>query len=200
ACPTMQRSRPKMFDYSQQIEAFREKKVRLSSDFKEKLLAHRAANRKRLVSRLPNHLEQVHIGEANFKPQGSVAMGTIIQTRFANEEYDIDDGLVLSRAKLDANGEEKSAEQVRVAIRDALKDRRFKKQPDIHHNCVRVYYADEDEEKHHVDFPVYRLSNTVDDEPIRELASASGWIESDPTQVNVWFEGVVKGRNSVVTG
>src|SRR5690606_25652978 len=95
ACPTMQRSRPKMFDYSQQIEAFREKKVRLSSDFKEKLLAHRAANRKRLVSRLPNHLEQVHIGEANFKPQGSVAMGTIIQTRFANEEYDIDDGLVL---------------------------------------------------------------------------------------------------------
>ena len=34
-----------MYDYSKQIEAFREARVRLSPLFKEKLLAHRQANR-----------------------------------------------------------------------------------------------------------------------------------------------------------
>ena len=36
--------------------------------------------------------------------------------------------------------------------RDALKDPKFNKQPEIHQNCVRVFYA----EGHHVDVPAYR--------------------------------------------
>ena len=41
-------------------------------------------------------------------------MGTVIQTRFVGEEYDIDDGLVLWREQLvDENGVELTAQQVK---------------------------------------------------------------------------------------
>ena len=89
-----------MYDYSERIEAFRDHRVRLSAEFREKLLAHRKANRDRLIARLPDFIKGVSISESNFKPQGSFAMGTVIQTRFAYEEYDIDDGLVLWRHEL----------------------------------------------------------------------------------------------------
>ena len=190
-----------MFDYSKQIDAFRDKKVRLSSNFKDKLLAHRTANRQRLVKRLPDHLEQTQIGDSNFKPQGSVAMGTVIQTKFVDEEYDIDDGLVILRSQLvSSDGLYKTASEVREAVRDALKDKRFNRQPKIFTNCVRVFYADEDEEKHHLDFPVYRKWTDDNEEPVRELAGADGWFQSDPTQVNSWLEGIVQGKNAETEG
>lgn len=190
-----------MFDYSRQIEAFRDKRVRLSSGFKDKLLAHRAANRKRLISRLPSFIERARIGDSNFKPQGSVAMGTVIQTKFADEEYDIDDGLVISRSQLQTSGGvDKTSAEVREAVQNALKDRRFNRQPKLYTNCVRVFYADEDEEKHHVDFPVYRRWVNDDGVSVRELASESDWVQSDPTQVNAWFENLVKDRNLEAEG
>src|SRR5690349_10301746 len=52
-----------MFDYSQTIEAFRDKKVRLSSSFADKLLDHRKANRDRLTDRLPDYIDGLTIGE-----------------------------------------------------------------------------------------------------------------------------------------
>ena len=52
-----------MYDYSERIDAFRDEKVRLSSDFTEKLLAHRKANRDRLIIRLPDFIKGVTIGE-----------------------------------------------------------------------------------------------------------------------------------------
>lgn len=190
-----------MFDYSLQIDAFRDKRVRLSSNFKEKLLSHRAANRTRLIKRLPEYIEHVRIGDSNFKPQGSVAMGTVIQTKFINEEYDIDDGLVIVRSQVkNDDGNDMTSGEVREAVREALKDKRFNRQPKLHTNCVRVFYADEDEEKHHVDFPVYREWTTDDGDNIRELANQDDWIESDPTQVNSWFEGVVEDRNKEAEG
>jgi Adenylyl/Guanylyl and SMODS C-terminal sensor domain len=190
-----------MFDYSLQIDAFRDKRIRLSSTFKDKLLSHRVANRKRLISRLSNYISRTQIGESNFKPQGSVAMGTVIQTKFVDEEYDIDDGLVIPRSQLkNGHGQEMTSDEVREAVRQALEDQRFNRKPQLFTNCIRVFYADRDEEKHHVDFPVYR--NWSDDKgtTIRELASEAEWVESDPTQVNSWFEGVVKDRNANTKG
>lgn len=190
-----------MFDYSVQIDAFRDKRVRLSTSFKDKLMAHRKANRDRLIGRLPTYIKRARISDSSFYPQGSVAMSTIIQTKFADEEYDIDDGLVISASQLiKDNGEEMSSEEVREAVRTALKDKRFSRQPKLYSNCVRVFYADEDEEKHHVDFPAYRRRNGENGDAIRELASEVGWIESDPTQVNSWFNDIVKTRNKEVDG
>ena len=89
-----------MYDYSKELETFWGEKVRLSDDFKDKLWQHRKANRDRLIARLPDLIPDVSISASSFKPQGSMAMGTIVQTRFAEEEYDIDDGLVLLRSEL----------------------------------------------------------------------------------------------------
>ena len=190
-----------MFDYSVQIEAFRDKKVRLPTLFKEKLLDRRKANRNRLINRLSGFIPRASIGETSFKPQGSVAMGTVIQNKFADEEYDIDDGLVIPRSQLkNGDGSEMTALKVKEAVRDALKDDRFNRQPKIHTNCVRVFYAETDDEKHHVDFPVYRRWTTNDDEVVRELASESDWVRSDPTQVNEWFSNIVADRNKAEDG
>lgn len=190
-----------MFDYSEQIDALWDKKVRLDSGFKEKLLKHRKANRDRLIGNLPKQIEGVTIGESSFKPQGSVAMKTIIQTRFAEEEYDIDDGLVLKNSDLlDDNGNELTAMAVKEHVRKALEDERFNRQPKLMTNCVRVFYAEQDKEKHHVDFPVYRTSENDKGEEQRELASAEEWVESDPTQVNRWFEDEVAKRNKATEG
>src|SRR5437016_6579729 len=190
-----------MFDYSERIEEFRDKKVRLSAEFREKLLAHRNANRDRLIARLPDFIKAVSISESNFKPQGSFAMGTVIQTRFVDEEYDIDDGLVLWRHQLvDENGVELTAQQTKEKVRDALKDDRFNRQPKICGNCVRVFYAEEDEEKHHVDFPVYRRYFDANGNKVRELAGENGWIASDPTQVNNWMDDEVESRNKTTAG
>lgn len=190
-----------MYDYSEQIDAFRDKKVRLTSDFIEKLLAHRKANRDRLINRLPDFIKGVTIGDSSFRPQGSFAMLTVIQTRFVYEEYDIDDGLLLWKHQLvDENGVELIAMQVKEKVRDALKDGRFKHQPEIHCNCVRVFYAEEDEERHHVDFPIYRRYTDADENTIRELAGENGWILSDPTQVNTWFDSQIESRNQTTSG
>ena len=103
-------------------------------------------------------------------------MWTVIQTQFVDEEYDIDDGLVLWRHQLkDKNGDELTALQVKEIVRDALKDKRLNRQPEIHSNCVRVFYAEEDEERHHVDFPVYRRYFDANGNKVRELAGENGW-------------------------
>lgn len=190
-----------MYDYSERIESFRDQKVRLSSDFLEKLLAHRQSNRDRLISRLPNEIPGVTLGQSSFKPQGSVAMQTVIQTKYSEDEYDIDDGLVLWRHQLlDKEGKELSAVAVKEKVRNALQDDRFSRQPKICTNCVRVFYADTDEEKHHVDFPAYRRWENEKGEERRELAGEKEWAESDPTQVNVWFNDTVESRNNTVAG
>lgn len=190
-----------MFDYSAQIEAFRDKRVRLPSLFRDKLLDHRKANRSRLISRLSAFIPRANIGESNFKPQGSVAMGTVVQTKFVDEEYDIDDGLVIARSQLRKNeGNEMTAAEVREAVRDALKDDRFNRQPKLFTNCVRVFYADTDEEKHHVDFPVYRRWTNDRNEVVQELASESNWVASNPTQINDWFNTIVEDRNKETDG
>jgi hypothetical protein len=188
-----------MYDYNKQIEAFHEDKVRLSNGMLERLVGHRAANEDRLIKRLPELKEGVRIGRSSFRSQGSFAIKTVIQTKFADEEYDIDDGVVLWRDDLkDEEGDDMAAPDAKELVKQALEDDRFKTQPITKTNCVRVFYAEEDEDKHHVDFPVYRKYDEGEGDSaktIRELASDSDWVESDPTRVNVWFEGEVQTRN-----
>lgn len=190
-----------MYNYSKQIEAFRYDKVRLSTEFKNKLYDHRDSNRNRIINRLPELIDGLTISESSFKPQGSMANDTIIQTSFVYDEYDIDDGLVLQKSELlDEDGNELSAEYVREKLLKSLKDKRFAKQPKQVHNCVRVFYKEDHEERHHVDFPVYRKFTNDDGEVERELAGGEGWILSDPTQVNQWFLSEVVQLNKVTDG
>ncbi|MDF9832358.1 hypothetical protein M2103_000568 [Ereboglobus sp. PH5-5] len=185
-----------MFDYDQQLKKFYERKIKLPPDMRSMLLDHRKANADRLIARLGERSPKICIGEANFRSQGSFAMNTVIQTRFVNEEYDIDYGVVIRRSQLkNKDGSEMTAQEVREMVRDALKDDRFKRQPKIMSNCVRVFYADEDDYAHHVDIPVYREYEDDNGKTITELAGQGGWCVSNPTRVNEWLETVVKEKN-----
>lgn len=190
-----------MYNYSDQLKSFRKDKIRLLSDLKNKLLEHRKSNRDRLISRIPDQITDCLISYSSFKPQGSMAVDTIIQTKFIYEEYDIDDGLVFQRDDLvDKDGNELSSSEVRRRVLKALKDKRFVKQPKLTKNAIRVFYKEEDEERHHIDIPVYRVFENNFGETIREVASEDGWLESDPTQVNCWFNQLVVDKNKISDG
>jgi len=193
-----------MYDYSAQIDAFHGNKVVLSKKLSDNLTSHRTANEDRLIKRLPELKDGVRVSRSSFKSQGSFAMRTIIQTKFSDEEYDIDDGVVLWRSDLeDEDRNDMTSSDAKELVREALKDSRFKRQPKTHTNCVRVFYAEEDEEKHHVDFPVYRKWETSVGDDVtthRELAGGDGWVASDPTRVNSWFENEISIRNSASEG
>ena len=190
-----------MFNYDAKIKKFCEKKVTLSSDMRAMLLAHRKANADRIIARIPEFHPKIWVGESNFRSQGGFAMDTVIQTRFLSEEYDIDYGLVIRRSQLfNEDDSEMTAEQVKELIRDVLKDDRFKRQPRIMHNCVRVFYAEEDDYKHHVDFPIYREFEDADENTTREIAGEAGWGISNPTRVNEWLEDLVAEKNRLQAG
>ena len=190
-----------MFNYDSQIKKFRDEKVTLPSDMRAMLLAHRKANADRIIARLPEFHDKARVGETNFKSQGSFAMDTVIQTRFTDEEYDIDYGLVIRKSQLvNKDGVEMTTDEVKELIRDVLKDDRFSRQPRIMNNCIRVFYADDDDYKHHVDFPVYREFEDGADNTIREIAGETGWFKSNPTRVNEWLEDLISEKNGERAG
>lgn len=189
-----------MFDYSKQIEAFRDNKVRLTESMKKMLRKHRKTNRDKLKSNISKYLPKVDLTDSSFSPQGSFQMETIIQTKFEEQEYDVDDGILIKRSQLtDDSGNDLPSENVLEAIKKCLEDQRFNKQPVLCSNCVRVFYADTDEKKHHIDFPAYRIWKE-EEEQKREIANEENWIESDPGQVATWFADCFSNRQSQEEG
>jgi hypothetical protein len=190
-----------MFDYNSQLKQFYASKVKLPTEMRQMLLTHRKSNADRLIKRLSELHWKVRIGDSNFQSQGSFAMDTVIQTRFVAEEYDIDYGVVIRRSQLiNDDGSEMSASEARELVRDALKDKRFNRQPKLMTNCVRVFYADEDEYAHHVDIPVYREYEDDCGNTVTDLAGETGWFRSDPKRVNEWLETLVSDKNQVTQG
>lgn len=173
-----------MFDCSTEIRQFHNDEVNLPEVLRTKLRDHRNANRDRLRSGLQGNADPE---PTRFVTQGSYAMKTTIQE--PDNDFDIDDGVVFYREDLKSKqGVDKSPLDARKMVCDALKDDKFKKQPNIKTNCVRVFYN----EGHHVDIPVYRkekLGETYD------LAS-SEWKQSDPNGVNMWFEHCLQCRRT----
>ena len=176
-----------MFDYNEQIQAYEAECVRLPHAVKEKLRGHRDANRNRLKSNRP---EDIRLNGDNFIPQGSMAIGTTVQE--TENAYDIDDGGGIHADDLKKeDGTAFTAKETQEMVRDALIDPKFNKQPEIHSNCVRVFYA----EGHHVDVPAYRKFDAGTDKERQELAGASGYSVSQPTEINRWFADRVETLN-----
>lgn len=189
-----------MFNYSIQLQAFRDDEVVLPNPIRETLLARRAANRDRIISRQESFFPYAKISAASFVPQGSMAINTAIKKVFDAEEYDIDDGLVINRSQLvNAKGEELTADAARTTLCAMLADARFVQPPRLMDNCARVFYAASDDEKHHVDIPIYREWNDGNGS-LLEIASKDGWKESNPRQVTTWFCDLVKQRNEASAG
>lgn len=176
-----------MFNYSEQIQAYEADCVTLPQAVKDKLRDHREANRNRLKRNRP---ENIRLNDDHFIPQGSMAIGTTVQEE--NNAYDIDDGVWFHKDDLrKKDGTAYTARETQEMVRDALKDPSFNKQPELHNNCVRVFYA----EGHHVDVPCYRKLDANTDKERQELAGANGFTPSDPTEINRWFLEHVEALN-----
>jgi hypothetical protein len=176
-----------MFDYNEQVQAYESDCVNLPQAVKDKLRDHREANRTRLKRNRP---DSIRLNDDHFIPQGSMAIGTTVQEE--NSAYDIDDGVWFHKDDLKKkDGTAYTARETQEMVRDALKDPNFNKQPEIHNNCVRVFYA----EGHHVDVPCYRKLDADTDNERQELAGANGFTASDPTEINRWFIDRVESLN-----
>ena len=180
-----------MFNYSAQLEAYESERVNLSEATREDLYQKRQSNRNRVKGNLPT---KIRISDSQFIPQGSMAIRTTVQE--VDCDYDIDDGVWLYEEDLKEGPLDlfnMSVAGVQSMICEALKDDKFKKQPEILGNCVRVYYA----EGYHVDVPAFRIFNAGTEKEHQELAGENGWRASDPTEINRWFEGRVQELNRV---
>jgi hypothetical protein len=172
-----------MFDCSKDVIAYHDDNVTLPQAQRTTMRGRRDANRERLKRRLKNAGKPA---PREFVSQGSYGMKTM--TQHPESDYDIDDGVYFDQHALDGQrGGPMSALQARQFVRDAVDDGSFNRPPEVHNNCVRIYY----EAGYHVDMPVYRRIVYKDARGdlyyYHELASID-WKRSDARDVTQWFE------------
>jgi len=183
-----------MKDCHRQVADFERAEVRMSEDDRADIFDKAKHNRTRLKNGLSADGKPKPKG---FRTQGSYAMRTMIQHDAS--DYDVDDGVYFTIESLKGpQGGDKSAFDTRQMVCAALEDDRFAKAPEVHKNCVRVYYN----EGYHVDVPTYRISRIKDnlgqDVETFEIAS-SIWKKSDPKSVTDWFKKANKGKSHDAT-
>lgn len=165
-----------MHDCAKDVLAYHNDEVTLPQVERTAMRDRRNANRERLKKRLKDDERPV---PDQFIKQGSYAMLTMVQD--PENDYDIDDGVYLTQESLkDDDGTDMAPKTAREMVRDALKDDRFNKQPEVRDACVRIYYN----EGYHVDMPVYRIRDTDSE---YELASGDSWVVSRAADVEEWF-------------
>jgi cyclic GMP-AMP synthase DncV-like protein len=173
-------------DCNEQVKGFERAAVRMSKDDRADIFGKAKINRDRLKSGLDRNGSPKAIGS---RTQGSYAMKTMIQ--HDRNDYDVDDGVYFKRDRLkDDQGQDKSPEDARKMVSDALQDKHFADQPEPRDNCVRVYYKSEG---YHVDVPVYRENRTTDpftgaEKKWFEIAAGDKWRTSDPLANTQWFK------------
>lgn len=169
-----------MFDCNDDMKDYHDEKVTLPTDERTEMRDRRDSNRDRLRSGLKKNDKPA---PAEIGSQGSYAMRTMVQ--HPKKDYDIDDGVYFERSKLvDSDGVDMTPEAARQMVCDAVKDDRFKRQPEVRESCVRVFYN----EGYHIDLPVYRQFEKSDGTTAFELAAGSSWKASDARAVTDWFE------------
>lgn len=170
-----------IYNCSQEMMKFLNEKVRLSEKDQDKLRGYRETNLKRLTNGLAKNDDPAY---KKWISQGSYAMNTINQ--HPDNDYDLDIGIIFDKEDLAGKqGADKTALEARKMVCKAMQDDRFKREPEVLKNCVRVYY----DEGHHIDMPVYRTYEK-DGKTIQELASTD-WEESDPESITTWYNDAV---------
>ena len=163
-----------MYDCDADVRAFHNEEITLNHVQQTEMRNRRDANRNRLKKGLEAKKDP---SPSSHQAQGSYAMHTMVQDD--NNDYDIDDGVVFTKADLvGPQGADKSALDARKMVCAAVDDGSFTNPPTVLKNCVRVFYK----QGYHVDIPVYRL---LEDGTL-ELAS-SDWKGSSPSEVTDWY-------------
>lgn len=171
-----------MFDCHEDMLAYHDEKVTLPQGERDEMRQRRDTNRDRLKDGLKRDGEPSPV---DFRSQGSYAMRTMVQ--HPEKDYDLDDGVYFNKEDLKGpRGGDRTPAEVKEMVRKALHDDKFKKPPEVHTNCVRVFY----DAGYHVDVPVYRIVKEKNllgvEETWYELASTA-WKKSDPIAVTNWF-------------
>lgn len=172
-----------MYDCHEDILAYHDQDVTLPKPEQDEMRDRRNTNRQRLKDGLKRDQEPSPTG---FQSQGSYAHRTMVQHK--DKDYDVDDGVYFWKEDLKGpQGADKTARDAKEMVRKALHDERFNRPPEVHTNCVRVYYN----AGYHADVPVYRKvkAETIwgEEEVHYEIASTD-WKRSDPAEVNRWFK------------
>lgn len=172
-----------MYNCANDVLAYHDSEVTLPQAERTNMRGRRDANRERLKKGLKDKGKPA---PREFASQGSYAMKTMTQN--PAKDYDIDDGVYFDKAVLiGERGAEMTALQTRQMVRDALDDGSFKTPPEVHKNCVRVFYL----AGYCVDLPVYRRVTTKDifgNESYHHELASSDWKRSDARDVSKWFE------------
>ena len=125
-----------MFDCAKDVLGYHNDEVTLPQADRTAMRNRRDANRRRVKKGLEENSDPSPL---EFCPQGSYAMKTMVQ--HPANDYDIDDGIYFDKEDLKgAKGAYKSALQARQMVRDGVDDGKFKTAPEVHGNCVRIYY------------------------------------------------------------
>ncbi|MES2736625.1 MAG: nucleotidyltransferase [Verrucomicrobiota bacterium] len=177
-----------MKDCSKDVLNYHDQRVTLPKPIQDSLRGNRNANRDRLRRGLEKN---EHPKPSKFIIQGSYGMKTMKQ--HPKKDYDIDDGAAFEADNLvNATSDPLTPHQAKERVRDALiAGGGLSTDPVIKRNCVRVDYAD----GHHVDIPVFRLSNSLWGVEKREFASGDEWKDSDPTGITNWFKTTEKNTH-----
>jgi hypothetical protein len=180
-----------MYDFSKKLEEFYSEKVNLNTDQRNQMRERRDTNRNRLKVGL-NKLDGVSLSIKDHIIQGSYKMRTMVQD--PSNDYDIDDGVVFTEDDIGDQTPKEIRNIVCHAIKSGGNADKFKKEPEVKDNCVRIYYA----EGYHIDIPVYKsMDIEANDEKQEQLniASKDLWMKSDPREVTNWFNNFVKDKS-----
>ena len=172
-----------MYNCHKGILAYHNDEVTLPKSEQDEMRERRDANRTRLENGQERNGEPAR---SECKSQGSYAHRTMVQ--HPDKDYDIDDGVYFWKGSLvGPKGGNKTAHDAKKMVQTALQDNRFKRQPEVRTNCVRIYY----DVGYHVDVPVYRKVKSknpwTDEETTQYELASSEWKVSDPAQVTRWF-------------
>lgn len=172
-----------MYDCHDDLIAYHNERVTLLKPEQDEMRDRRNTNRRRLKDGLESDDEPT---PTTNQSQGSYSMQTM--TQHPEKDYDIDDGVYFSKDDLvGPKGGDRSPREVKEMVCKALRDKRFKKAPEVRANCVRVYY----DAGYHVDVPVYRVVTKEDafgTEQIFNEIAGSEWKRSEPVEVTRWFK------------
>lgn len=180
------------YDANQHLRNFHRARVYADPELLALAERRRSANRDRLRKGLTDDGDPQPV---EFVEQGSYAMKTMVRSE--NEASDIDDGVVFKRDDLKGErGADKTPRDTKEMVCRAItKNGKFKTEPDVRKNCVRVYYDD----GFHVDIPVYRTWEE-DGNTRKQLAASSDWRDSAPEDITEWFVRQVAEKSPETVG
>ncbi|QTJ49889.1 nucleotide-binding domain-containing protein [Dolosigranulum pigrum] len=182
-----------MYNCSQELTKFYNKKVVLSRDSQNDLREKRKKNIKRLKNGLKKYNDDNNTSYkiAENKVQGSMAMHTVVQND--DREYDIDVGIVFDDDNLNNLGPLATRNMVAEALNTEMNQ--FNSKAEVKTSCIRINY----EAGYHVDFAVYKRNKILlsDNEYIYEHAG-NKWVERDLKALNNWFEEEMKSKGDIL--